>query len=334
MAFDAERFLINDKSDELIQLYRCIAQNNAAFYAWVASIARAWKEMLPYAASTGVERLFAQFRADKIDAAALQARIEAFVTKNEKAIVRIIPDAITMEKNVFLAEIKKNLARKLQRIKKLEREKCPLSAADISANIQTAFMSALYMYFRALYNDSQIRKNAELHTALFLFIRNYAYSGMFRYNDAGEFNVPYGGTSYNAKSLEDKIAYYQSAPVLQKFAQTKITTLDFADFFAQNEPQADDFVFLDPPYDSEFSTYAQNDFTKADQARLAQYLCAECKSRWMLVIKETPYITSLYDGKGLHIQRFDKTYTVSFMNRNEKKAEHLLITNYATGGGS
>ena len=48
----------------------------------------------------------------------------------------------------------------------------------------------------------------------------------------------------------------------------------------------------------------------------------------MMVIKATPYILSLYENKGLNIKQFDKTYTVSFMNRNDKKAEHLIIMNY------
>ena len=49
----------------------------------------------------------------------------------------------------------------------------------------------------------------------------------------------------------------------------------------------------------------------------------------MLVIKYTPFIYSLYeDKKGISIKSFDKKYVVSFMNRNDKSAEHLIITNY------
>jgi DNA adenine methylase len=48
----------------------------------------------------------------------------------------------------------------------------------------------------------------------------------------------------------------------------------------------------------------------------------------MLIIKNTDFIKQLYFNKGLYINYFDKTYLVSFMNRNDKKAEHLLITNY------
>ena len=39
-------------------------------------------------------------------------------------------------------------------------------------------------------------------------------------------------------------------------------------------------------------------------------------------------LRSLYENKGLNIKQFDKTYTVSFMNRNDKQAEHLIIMNY------
>ena len=151
---------------------------------------------------------------------------------------------------------------------------------------------------------------------------------MFRYNDAGEFNVPYGGTSYNSKTLDSKYNYYQSKNVLNKFSHTKIDNLDFEDFFKKNIPQENDFVFLDPPYDTEFSKYAQNEFTQEDQLRLANYLCNECKAKWMLVIKTTPYILSLYKNKGLNIKQFDKTYAVSFMNRNDKNTKHLVIMNY------
>lgn len=48
----------------------------------------------------------------------------------------------------------------------------------------------------------------------------------------------------------------------------------------------------------------------------------------MLVIKNTDFIYSFY--KEFEIKTFDKKYLVSFQNRNDKKAEHLLITNYKT----
>ena len=93
------------------------------------------------------------------------------------------------------------------------------------------------------------------------------------------------------------------------------------------KPEEGDFIFLDPPYDTEFSTYAQNDFDKNDQIRLANYL-KNTKANFMLVIKNTDFIRSLYDYEEFNVDIFDKKYMVSFKNRNDKDVEHLMITNY------
>lgn len=116
--------------------------------------------------------------------------------------------------------------------------------------------------------------------------------------------------------------------MLDHFKSANIYNLDFEEFLKIVQPTEKDFIFVDPPYDSEFSTYAQNAFTKIDQERLANYMINECKAKWMLIIKNTDFIYSLYNKEGINIKAFDKEYVVSFMNRNEKKVTHLLITNY------
>ena len=105
-------------------------------------------------------------------------------------------------------------------------------------------------------------------------------------------------------------------------------SLDFEEFLRTVNPDEDDFVFLDPPYDSEFSTYAKNALNKEDQERLANYMINECRAKWMMIIKNTDFIYELYNKEGINIKTFDKEYQVSFMNRNDKKVTHLLITNY------
>ena len=211
---------------------------------------------------------------------------------------------------------------------KLEKSFQYLSDEDIFSNIETGILGGIYNYFRFLYNTTSLEKDKTISTALFFYIRNYCYSGMFRYSNNGNFNVPYGGNGYNNKLLDTKINYYKSDALINKFTKTLIYNLDFYDFFKLLNPTENDFIFLDPPYDSDFSTYAKNPFTKDDQKRLSRYLCEECRGKWMLIIKNTPFIESLYMDYNLNIQSFDKKYTVSFMNRNNKNAEHLLITNY------
>ena len=214
-------------------------------------------------------------------------------------------------------------------MREIELKKHTLPDKDLLDNIETAIKSAVYMNYRFMYNDKTIeRKNPCLHTALFFFMRNYAYSGMFRYSNKGDFNVPYGGIAYNRKLMAKKLNYYRSESLLKHFADTQIYSLDFEAFLRETNPSKDDFVFLDPPYDSEFSTYAQNAFTHDDQERLAHYMIYECKAKWMMIIKNTDFIYELYNKKGINIRTFDKEYLVSFMNRNDKKVTHLLITNY------
>mgnify|MGYP003309803732 FL=1 len=187
----------------------------------------------------------------------------------------------------------------------------------------------LYMYFRSVYNDILLKRrktpSQEYNIANFYFIREYCYGSMFRYNGKGEFNIPYGGMSYNRKSFKSKIDNIFSSETSNRFEETDIYCKDFEDFFASVQLQEDDFMFLDPPYDTDFSDYEGKDFTKNDQKRLADSL-KKTKAKFVLIIKNTDYIYSLYEND-FNIYWFDKTYTYNVRSRNERNVEHLIITN-------
>ena len=159
-------------------------------------------------------------------------------------------------------------------------------------------------------------------------MRDLAYSGMFRFNSRNAFNDPYGGMSYNAKNFINQLILIKDEKIIEHFQNSTINQGDFYDFFKKYEPSQNDFIFLDPPYDSEFSNYEGNDFSKKDQERLAEYLIKECKGKWMMVIKNTDFIYSLYNKENIEILTFDKKYAVSFMDRNNQEVTHLLIRNY------
>src|SRR5437764_11718906 len=146
---------------------------------------------------------------------------------------------------------------------------------------------------------------------------------MFRYNSKDEFNVPYGGIAYNRKNLARKIAYLQSPEVELHLRNTVIENMDFEAFLQKYPPQAGDFVFLDPPYDSEFSTYSQNEFGKGDQERLASYLLKQCEAKFMLVIKNTPTILHLYGNARCNIKAIYTKYIVSCQDRKNSDTEHM-----------
>ena len=330
MSVQAKEYFINDFSSELISLYRYIAATDKRFFEYVEMMDVSWEKAFKFFNENKIlVEMYKDYRENKITKEILKGLIYDFCKVREKNILLIIGEEFALYPCILLKETEKNLFRKMVRMRELEVKKHTLPDKDLLDNIETAIKSAVYMNYRFMYNDKDIeRKNPCLHTALFFFMRNYAYSGMFRYSNKGEFNVPYGGIAYNSKLMAKKLNYYRSEPLLNHFADTQIYNLDFEVFLRETNPSKNDFVFLDPPYDSEFSTYAQHAFTRADQERLANYMINECKAKWMMIIKNTDFIYDLYNKKGINIRTFDKEYLVSFMNRNDKKVTHLLITNY------
>jgi DNA adenine methylase len=150
---------------------------------------------------------------------------------------------------------------------------------------------------------------------------------MFRYNRRGEFNIPYGGIAYNKKNFRLKVENIFSKDIQWLFKHSRFYNLDFAEFISRVGPRENDFIFLDPPYDSEFSEYDQNAFTKDDQLRLRDVLSG-ITAKWMLVIKETDFIRSIYAGPQCRFIEFDKTYTYNVRGRNNRDTRHLIILNY------
>lgn len=331
MAINAKEYFINDFSSELISLYKSIGSLNSAFFDYSDKIVSSWKNSKSFFdthKSTFVD-MYVKYRNNAISKEELGILIKSFCQENECDIIHIIDTLFQKFPIVLKKELEVNMFRKMKRMKELELQKQLLPVADIYDNIETAIKSALYMNFRNLYNSRELYKNNEaLRSSLFFFIRNYAYSGMFRYSKKGEFNVPYGGIAYNSKQLDRKLNYYRSEALQNHFRKARFFCHDFESFLVDNKPNSEDFIFLDPPYDTEFSTYAQNVFTKHDQERLASFLINKCESKWMLVIKYTDFIYNLYNKPGVNIRSFDKEYMVSFMNRNNKKVTHLLITNF------
>lgn len=217
---------------------------------------------------------------------------------------------------------------------KLETNNKQLTIENISDLKITAILAAMYYCKRHDYN-TKIQKVKDENTGidaelvhLWFIMRELAYSGMFRYSKKGDFNVPYGGMSYNKKNIDTKIKHMTSLKELDFYKNAEFNNLDFELFFEKyNYFNENDFIFLDPPYDSEFSQYnKEKDFEKDDQTRLRDVLL-KTKANIMVVIKNTPFIYDLYKND-FKISDFDKKYSVNFKNRNIQEVNHLVITNY------
>lgn len=315
--------LINDKSAELTSLYNNIKYKNKSFVSNLQSLQVAWVG-LEKVLDNNIEFfnvVYSKYKLNKIDKDKLNTNIEHFINDNKTEFKSLLNTNLLVHYDIFEKELLRNISAKLIRMKDLEDKKGNLPAKDIYDNFECGLKGSFYMFIRTLYNKYD---NSEY----FYFIREYCYSSMFRYNSNGEFNVPYGGISYNRKNFQRKIDYIKSKELQTHFVNTDIYNLDFEEFLDKIKLTKNDFIFLDPPYDTDFSSYVNNTFDKQDQERLADYLINKCPAKFMLVIKNTDFILNLYDKKGLYITSFDKTYMVSFKGRNNRDCEHLLITNY------
>jgi DNA adenine methylase len=328
---EAREKLINDRSGELVQFYTMVARQDADFLRALDLLARGWQAISDLADVHAAElvAIYTTCAREGSEQADLEERLLAFLLTHQNEFFAMLAPLDTRYLKNFLGELQRNLFGKTRRMRRLEQQKWLLPEADIVANLECALKSAFYMHLRYLYNHleaCQIQPGAA--SAIFFFVRENAYASMFRYNRQGKFNVPYGGISYNRKDLTRKIALLRLPALQAHLRGTVIANLDFAAFLEQHPPREGDFLFLDPPYDSDFSTYMRNEFGQRDQERLASYLLNACPAKFLLVIKNTPFIQELYGQRGLRIQSFEKKYLVSFQDRNNRETEHLIITNY------
>ena len=224
--------------------------------------------------------------------------------------------------------IEKSILDKVKRIRNIQiKEGAKFNEKQLIEHIQTATQSALYFHCRSIYN-SGLKSNLEYYIANWYYVREFCYSSMFRFSNSGKFNVPYGGIGYNTKNFKNKIDNLSSSELKLLLSTTEINCCDFELFFKKhNYFNKNDFVFIDPPYDSEFSQYNKEmDFDKNEQIRLYNELL-KVNSKLMIVIKQTDFIHSLYENQ-FNIELFDKKYLSNMRNRNEKDVKHLIITNY------
>lgn len=330
-AINAAEYHVNDKSEDLMFLYQYIKDKNVDFFNELEMINSNW-ELLSDISKERFERfksILLRYKNDEIEKGNLIDIVSEMVNEFEN-IDGPLFQLENIKQPIFKKQLRKNIVSIIKRICKNEKTKeRELSEEELKDNFECSIKSAYYMYFRELYNYPEKYTLSKPRTvAIFLFLREYCYSSMFRFNKNGKFNVPYGGISYNSKSLTSKIEYYKTKELLEYLGKTNFSTDDFLTFVNCLDLSKDDFMFLDPPYDTTFSEYDKNSFDQNDQIRLAQYLINNCKCKFMLVIKKTDFIEKLYRNSGLHIIEFDKNYFVSFKNRNKKKVKHLLIKNY------
>lgn len=319
--------MINDISTDLMDFYTLVKAQSKDFKRYLLDYCVLFDDILGYC-SNAYDDLFCIYEGIKEQRGNPEAALMQYVNRLFDNLNASVVADLVKEISDYKKELLSSALDKMQRTVKNER-KAPFSAGDLKENLITGFTSGTYMYFRSVYNDILLNRietvSKEYRIANFYFIREYCYGSMFRYNSKGEFNIPYGGVSYNRKNFRAKVSDIFNQNTERLFSKAEIHCKDFDDFFSSVELNEKDFIFLDPPYDTDFSDYEGKAFTQKDQQRLADAL-KRTKAQFILIIKNTDFIYSLYE-KDFNILCFDKTYTYNVRSRNERNVEHLIITN-------
>lgn len=123
--------------------------------------------------------------------------------------------------------------------------------------------------------------------SLFIFMNKTCFRGIYRENQKGQMNVPYGNykspTIYDKKNLIDISKYLTTSDIQIKHHSYKMIT-----------PSRTDFVYFDPPYDQEKSTdfvsYTKDVF---NQKELFEFI-KEGSYKFVLSNSPTNNIKTLY----------------------------------------
>jgi len=137
----------------------------------------------------------------------------------------------------------------------------------------------------------------------------------------GKFNIPFGKyKTINYNDLKNK--RYE-----ELLKRTEIFNKSFEYVFEKYNDK-NNFMFLDPPYDSEFTDYGYCKFGKEEQTKLAN-LFKQTKIRCLMIIGKTEFIEDLY--KDYIISEYDKKYKFKIHSGrvgDEINTKHLIIKNY------
>jgi len=172
-----------------------------------------------------------------------------------------------------------------------------------------------YYRYREQFNALVRRgKEASKEAAeLFYYFNRTGYNGLCRFNKKGEFNVPFG--RYRRINYRRDFSAY--APLLDGW---QFMAQDFEDL----DLGTGDFVYADPPYDVEFTSYSAGGFDWDEQVRLACWLAAH-PGPVVASNQATGRILDLYRRLGFRIELLQAPRRIS-CNGDRAPAREMLAT--------
>ena len=159
-----------------------------------------------------------------------------------------------------------------------------------------------------------------------IYLNKACFNGLYRVNSKNEFNVPFG--------KKTKVNTYEGPNLgivhcLLNVYDIQLISIDFEE--AVKDAKAGDFIYFDPPYDSEtstFNSYTENGFGKEEQIRLAKVFkeLADRGCYVMLSNHNTKLVNELYEGFNIHV--IEAKRNINANGKKRGKVEEVIITNY------
>ena len=160
----------------------------------------------------------------------------------------------------------------------------------------------------------------------FVFLNKTCYNGLYRVNQSGGFNVPFG--RYANPTICDEQGLRVASAALRT---AEVSEADFE--FAVSEANENDFVYLDPPYvplseTSNFTTYTASGFGADEQIRLASVVqqLSHRRCRVLLNNSDTPAVRKLYADYNINVAMVSRSINSDGNGRGAVR--ELIITNY------
>ena len=159
--------------------------------------------------------------------------------------------------------------------------------------IEAEMLNEESAYYAARAEFNALIRDKEHHTkeaaGLFYYLNRTCFNGLCRFNSKNEFNVPFG--RYKKINYTRDFTHYQNTLRRWDIRHQSFGTVEVG---------TDDFLYIDPPYDTPFTQYAKEDFTWADQEKLARWLC-QTDLPMAVTNQATSRILELYGDLGFQI---------------------------------
>lgn len=189
--------------------------------------------------------------------------------------------------------------------------------------------SEYFYHIRSLDRNDDYNKLSNLKKASrIIYLNKTCYNGLYRVNNSGEFNAPFG------KYKNPNIVNEHTIRAVSKYLNSNNITILSGDFEnALKNIRKGAFVYFDPPYDpvsksSNFTGYIQGGFDIYDQVRLRD-LCDKLDRRgikFLVSNSKTQLILDLYSNYNINFVKANRAINSKASKRGE--VDEVLIRNY------